>query len=847
MLNEGLQVSLALLGVGLLLSLHPTLRLGAMLFSLAASVRYLVWRAGDTLVLDGLPFMHPDGGLGWNLRWAPDTVLSLLLLLAETYAIVILVGGYFQTAFRKRREPVPIDGLAEDAPWVDVFVPSYNEATDILRRTLIGCAGIAYRNKRVHLLDDTRVGDDDHPGRPDVLALHRRLRAEREQLVAELGVEHITRDVHRGAKAGNINHALAQTTGALVAVFDADHVPVESFLAETVGFFEDERVALVQTPHHFFNPDPFERNLRLEGRTPPEQTMFYHLIQRGNDFWNSAFFCGSCAVLRREALVEVGGIATETVTEDAHTALKLHALGWHSVYIDTPLAAGLATESFAAHIAQRTRWAIGMTQILRRDPPLLRRGLSIAQRFNYSIAALHFLFGIPRLIYLAAPAGYLLFGLRPVWAGAGEIIAYALPHLALSLVVSSAANGRTRHSFWPEVYETAIAWVSAWATTWALVRRDFKFVVTDKGLSRDQAHFDRHSATPLLVLLALNLAAVGAAPFWLLRAPAEWATVAVAVVWTVFNLTLLSASLFVAYEQPERRGTVRLRASMEAAIGPGDGAPEVLARVVDVSEGGAQLELDEAGSLPDRVELTLYGFRGPVRVSGRVLPSIARDTTLVRVAFDAPDNATRRALLELMFSDPDRWRRPETPEDGLLSAAWSVLTTPIRVLGGKVLGAPAAVGEPPGERDPLPRRIGLTGVALAAFALAAVGVVGANGDETNPSPAEVRAARTLDLRSQLAYLAAEGWAAAAPGGGGELDAGWRRRVAAVIREAREQADTIDGAPALEAVGTELYESGERLGRPGADQAILRSAFLRLRHEAGNRVATPVTNAGVSPK
>jgi len=169
---------------------------------------------------------------------------------------------------------------------VDVFIPTYNEPVDIVRRTLIGALAIDYPDKRIYVLDDGR--------RPEI------------QILTEgLGALYITRPDNRQAKAGNLNHALGLTSGELVAVFDADHVPVRSFLRSTVGFFGDPRVALVQTAQHFFNPDPYERNLKLTGRIPPEQHFFYHVIQCGNDFWNSAFFCGSCAVLRRSALEPV--------------------------------------------------------------------------------------------------------------------------------------------------------------------------------------------------------------------------------------------------------------------------------------------------------------------------------------------------------------------------------------------------------------------------------------------------------------------------------------------------------------------------------------------------------------
>jgi cellulose synthase (UDP-forming) len=294
--------------------------------------------------------------------------------------VLILFLGYFQSVEAAKRPAPP-----RRQTWtVDVLIPTYNEPEPIVRRTVIGALAMTYPGKRVFVLDDAR--------RPEI-----------ERLATSLGCGYITRPDNRHAKAGNLNHALALTRGDLIAIFDADHVPVQSFLGETVGFFEDSRVALVQTAQHFFNPDPFERNLGLTERIPPEQSFFYHVVQPGNDFWNSAFFCGSCAVLRRSAITAIGGFRTQTVTEDAHTSLALHARGFHSVYVRRPLAAGLATETLAAHVKQRMRWARGMAQVLRVDCPLFKRGLTVAQRLNYFNAMLHFFFGIPRLIMIAAP------------------------------------------------------------------------------------------------------------------------------------------------------------------------------------------------------------------------------------------------------------------------------------------------------------------------------------------------------------------------------------------------------------------------------------------------------------
>ncbi|MDI8507060.1 glycosyltransferase, partial [Salmonella enterica subsp. enterica serovar Lubbock] len=158
-----------------------------------------------------------------------------------------------------------------------------------------------------------------------------------------------------------------------------DHVPTRSFLQMTMGWFlKEKQLAMMQTPHHFFSPDPFERNLGRFRKTPNEGTLFYGLVQDGNDMWDATFFCGSCAVIRRKPLDEIGGIAVETVTEDAHTSLRLHRRGYTSAYMRIPQAAGLATESLSAHIGQRIRWARGMVQIFRLDNPLFGKGLKLA-------------------------------------------------------------------------------------------------------------------------------------------------------------------------------------------------------------------------------------------------------------------------------------------------------------------------------------------------------------------------------------------------------------------------------------------------------------------------------------
>lgn len=435
----------------------PTLML--VMLSLLTSGRYIWWRVTETLLLDD-PF---------------DYLFGLGLVIAESYTWLIMVLGYVQNAWPLQRKPTPLPADTALWPTVDVFIPSYNEPLKVVKPTVFAALGIDWpRDKlKVYILDDGR-------------------RPEFRDFAAAAGVGYLTRSNNAHAKAGNINAALKITQGQYVAIFDCDHVAVRSFLQTTMGWLlRDKNCAMIQTPHHFFSPDPFERNLGTFRQVPNEGSLFYGLVQDGNDLWNATFFCGSCAVIKRGPLEQIGGIAVETVTEDAHTALRLQRLGYNTAYLNLVQAAGLATESLSGHIGQRIRWARGMAQIFRLDNPMLGKGLSLFQRLCYTNAMLHFFHGIPRIVFLTAPLSYLYFELHVINATAFAIAIYALPHIVMSQVANSRMQGRYRHSFWAEVYESVLAWYIMLPTTLAFFNpRLGKFNVTAKGGLVEKSYFD---------------------------------------------------------------------------------------------------------------------------------------------------------------------------------------------------------------------------------------------------------------------------------------------------------------------------------------------------------------------
>lgn len=600
-----------------------------MMMSLFCTFRYGYWRVDQVIRYFQDPASH----------WTPlDAFFILCLLLAEAYAFMVLFLGYFQTVWPLRRAPVSLPEEISEWPDIDVIIPTYNEPLEVVRYTALGALNMDWPPDKLHvyILDDGR-------------------RKEFEQFAHEAAIGYITREGNEHAKAGNINNALKKLTSPYIAIFDSDHVPTRSFLQLTVGWFlRDRKLAVLQTPHRYYSPDPFERNLRQFRAVPNEGELFYGVVQDGNDFWNASFFCGSCAVLRREALDAVGGMAHETVTEDAHTSLRMQMRGWSTAYINIPQAAGLATERLAAHIVQRRRWARGMVQILRTDNPLLIPGLRFSQRLCYFNAMCHFLYAAPRLIFLSAPLIYLLFGhinIPGYWAA---ILAYALPHLVLSVVTNSRIQGEHRYSFWNEIYETVLAPFILVPTLMALISpRLGNYNVTAKGGVVRRTFFDSNIALPFLFMLVCNVAGLAMAiPRFLLWDRGHPGTVAMNLIWCLFNFIILGVCTAVARELRQLRASVRINVVTPVQVKLPDGTM-LAGETMDLSSGGASISFSKALRLQSGADVRI-GFTGATPCD---LPAsiVASEGSVQRVRFENLSIAEQEVLTRILYSRADSW------------------------------------------------------------------------------------------------------------------------------------------------------------------------------------------------
>jgi cellulose synthase (UDP-forming) len=508
----------------------------------------------------------------------------------------------------------------------------------------------------IYLLDDGGTEAKRTHKDPRVAMAAIRRHEQLKALCEAMDVHYQARKRNDHAKAGNLNEGLKVSHGDLVVVFDADHAPVRDFLRETVGFFKtEEKLFLVQTPHYFLNPDPLEKNLQTFARMPSENEMFYSILQRGLDKWNASFFCGSAAVLSRKALETVNGFSGQSITEDCETALSLHSQGWHSIYVDKPLIAGLQPETFVSFIGQRARWCQGMLQILILNRPFLAKGLTIPQRICYAGINLFWLFPLSRLAFMFSPLLYIFFSLEVFRSNIMEFASYALTYLVSSFAMQSYLYGRVRWPWVSELYEYVQS-VMLFGSIISVIRNPRKptFNVTAKGQTLDRSGMSP-IAKPYFAIFFILLVAAFYSAWRYFTEPLSGDLLLIVAGWNLINLALAGAALGVVAERRELRRNQRLPVKRHALMRIEGKLFSVI--VQDASSGGVSVEFidNEPQVKPGEALSGLLELRrgGCVLSANMVLRGTRRtgDVTAYGFAYRERTPSTFAVIAELMYSD----------------------------------------------------------------------------------------------------------------------------------------------------------------------------------------------------
>ena len=624
--------------------------------SFALGVHYLIWRIGSSL----------------NLSSRAAVALSLVMLGAE---LLMLASAFLQLLFSvlpgpdagaeigaaaaelaadRRRDPAAL-------PRVAVLVPSCGEPLDVVERSLRGCLDLDYPHVEVWLLDDGA-------------------RLELEKMAAQLGCRYLARPERTHAKAGNLNHALPHLQADLLAVFDADVVPLRNFLSRTVGLFRDPQVGFVQTPQTYMNADPVMRNLRLERWLMPDEEGFYRWIQPNRQRLGAVVCAGTSFVMRVSRLRQVGGFETQTASEDLATGIRLIAAGYRGVYVPEKLSAGLTPFTLAAMARQRSRWASGTIQTLFTGAnPLTIKGLNRIQRLAFLEGILHWGMVLPQLVLLLVPISMGFWGIVPYRVDSPGLLTAALPFFMSQLLLLPWLSGRSRGALMPELYRWVFVLPLAASVVMTLLGRPQGFRVTPKSMPTGaKVGPSKRLLVPLLLLFGLQLTSLIKLTLYhgSLAAPAAGGTLLVSLIWGWLNSLLLAAAIRLCWDR-KRSGTtpwftLQLGASLSqpGPQGPAQG-PRWPGLIHTISEIGCELDLGDQARLElaspgARLDLSVPtgGLAGPWPV--QLVRTQRRPGCLgIGLAWGALDASQRQQLQRFLYRRETLWPQRLAPFDGL--------------------------------------------------------------------------------------------------------------------------------------------------------------------------------------
>jgi cellulose synthase/poly-beta-1,6-N-acetylglucosamine synthase-like glycosyltransferase len=584
---------------------------GWALFTVAFSATYLLWRLSGTVNLDW-----------W---W-----IALPLLIAEIHNAFGLVL-YTIALWSLDSEPPPT--IADPALRVAVLIPTYNEPADVLLPTIAAAISLRPRHE-TWVLDDGR-------------------RDEVRRLAEQLGASYLTRPDNRHAKAGNLNHALASIDAEVIAVLDADQVPTARFLTALLPYLADPRVAFAQSPQDFYNLASFEHERRWNGELFNEEAVFYRVIAPAKTRWSAPFWCGTGALVRVAALRSVGGVSTDSVTEDIQTTIRMYRAGWTGTYHNEVLVHGLAPDDAASYMLQRHRWALGAMQVLRGENPLFGKGLSIGQRIAFLTTLFGWFDSWRTFAYMVIPLAVVATGAVPINAP-GEIFG---PFFGATLALQFVALRLLARGHYPPMlsllFEVLRMPAVLPATIAGLLRqRNVAFKVTPKGRARRG-----RGSVPVPILLSVLAAATSLGLAWFAATlfgltpvtySAPWAAIGAAFFMSVNLALLLSAigrirsSRFAGNRRAGTRLPVHIPTTVDGRAG----------QLEDLSLTGARVLLDDSfEARRGQVTLGLVIPRERLEVASVVKRRITRENGGIELGleFDPGQEETIARLAVFVF------------------------------------------------------------------------------------------------------------------------------------------------------------------------------------------------------
>ncbi len=612
-------------------------------------VTYVSWRWMYTLNTFTSPFTT-----FWSYSLCLAEILTLIVF--TNFALILLKTN-------KLEKILPDNKLQQDyykdvfhntelltfknyCPSVDIFVCTLNESIDLLSTTISACKNINYPNHKVYVLDDGR-------------------REEVKELTELLECNYITRQTNKGFKAGNINNALLKTDSEIIVIFDADHIPASTFLRETVYNFIDEKIALIQTPQYFCNPDAFQKNLEMPDYLGNEQDIFYRIVEPCLNEFDSVFCGGTNILIRRKHLASVGNFPENTITEDSLLGLMFHAKGYKVIYYNRPIAVGLAASSFEEYIKQRSRWAKGNIQILTNlNNWKYYLKLNHSQAFFYLTSALYFLTPVARLIFLFAPVLFLFFDISPVLILFYQIIIFQICYFALKILFIVNSKIKINNIIFADVYDlvTSIFTIGGIFQIIFLPGKlsKIKFSVTKKDTSKSETNY-KYKLTLIIIFLLLILAEMQGIYDILYSEPYSVLAIIANLFWNTINIIVLYFGIKVVSEKKEKRNYQRVKVDDNLII-KNNKKSTIKTHINDISRSGISLSSDDLKNISDKdLNIEIDGENNEIEI----LDCQEKNEEYVcKTKFKKPITLERLAkiyiyrlnkFVKFAYKNPDKW------------------------------------------------------------------------------------------------------------------------------------------------------------------------------------------------
>ena len=620
--------------------------------------------------------------LCWRVRYSIPFEFGFLAVAGNLVLLTVELMGFleslvhYENMMGMRNHPLPsIED--KDYPEVDIFISTYNEPAELLRKTINGCVHLDYPDRsKVHiwLCDDNR-------------------RPEMKELADRMGIGYFDRPDHEGLKAGNLNSALKRTSAPYIVTFDADMIPKSDFLLKTIPYFVDAeqrggslpgkmpfRLGFLQTPQCFYTPDVYQHALYSETNAPNEEDFFYRTVEPAMTSTNSVIYGGSNTVLSRQALLDAGGFYTESVTEDYATGLLIESMGYVSLALPEPLASGRTPRTFREHVKQRTRWARGVIMTAKKLKLFTRPGLSAAQRLSYWSSVAYWYSPLKHLVYLTSPLLFAVFGLPILKCSWMELLVFWLPMCLMQDLCLRLISGNTVSAKWTGIYETSVMpylLVPVLMETRGISLSDF--LVTDKSEGPVRRRTDYRAMAPFLVLAVLSAAGI-ARVLWVMRslfAPG----LAVLLFWLFRNLYYIVMALFLIDGRDSDAEPVKVIDAEPAVIRKKeeDGRETVFEGITTLlTEHSVNVFLDDAGGLRtgDPAQLTIFCGSREAELSG-VITGVrtSRQGTAAVHTFEILDfGASEPEYLQILYDRIPSLPQSLARDSGVLGHLWRNIT-----------------------------------------------------------------------------------------------------------------------------------------------------------------------------